>query len=235
MSIDKHRFKLMLRRAAELWLEKASILSDIDSKFGDGDHGVTIGKIAKLFLIRTDAWDEELPEGQCSAAATTTSGRLGRGQAESLSHLSLHDFIEALGDGVMGISGGSAGPLYGTLVGGLAEPLNEETTIDGQMLKRMLAASLMAMSEITKARRGDKTMMDALIPAVEAALAAADDPARILSAAAQAAAAGAEATREMISKFGRARSYGKKTLGAPDAGAVSTALLFQGLHDGFTQ
>ena len=205
MSIDRHRFEVMLRQAADLWLEKASVLSEIDSKFGDGDHGVTIGKIAKLFLSRTGEWREE----------------------------SLRDFIEALGDGVMAISGGSAGPLYGTLVGGLAGPLTDETAIDGPLLKKMLAASLSAMKEITKAGRDDKTMMDALIPAVEEARAADDDPAEILGAAARAAAAGAESTREKISKFGRARSYGEKTIGTPDAGAVSTALLFQGLREGF--
>lgn len=206
MSIDKHRFKAMLRRAADLWLENTAILSDIDSKFGDGDHGVTISKIAKLFHVRSEAWDEE----------------------------NFRDFIEALGDGIMAISGGSAGPLYGTLVGGLAGPLDGgETAIEGPLLKQMLASSLAAMREVTQAGPDDKTMMDALIPAVEAAQTANDDPAGVLKAAALAATAGAEATKEKISKFGRARSYGDKTLGTPDAGAVSTALLLRGLHEGF--
>ena len=205
MSIDRRRLTAMLRQAADLWLEKAPLLSEIDSKFGDGDHGVTIGKIAKLFLSRTESWGDE----------------------------SSRDFIEALGDGIMGVSGGSAGPLYGTLVGGLAGPLTIETSLDGPLLKKMLAAALAAMREITKAGPDDKTMMDALIPAVEAAQAADDDPAAVLCAAARAAAVGADSTKGKISKFGRARSYGEKTIGTPDAGAVSTALLFQGLYDGY--
>jgi len=207
MSIDKHRFKIMLRRAADLWLENSSVLCDIDSKFGDGDHGVTIGKIAKLFHLRAEAWGDE----------------------------NFRDFIEALGDGIMGISGGSAGPLYGTLVGGLAGPLGGEAVIDGAILKQMLTTSLAAMREITRAGPDDKTMMDALIPAVEAARTANDDPAEVLKAAALAAAAGAESTKDKISKFGRARSYGDKTLGTPDAGAVSTALFLRGLHEGFVR
>jgi len=75
--------------------------------------------------------------------------------------------------------------------------------------------------------------MDALIPAAEAAALASDDPGAILSAAAQAAAEGAAATRDQVSKFGRARSYGQQTLGTEDAGALSTALFFQGLAQGF--
>jgi dihydroxyacetone kinase-like protein len=135
----------------------------------------------------------------------------------------------------MGLSGGSAGPLYGTLLGGLGGPLADENTLDGPMLKKMLAASLAAMREISKAGPDDKTMMDALIPAVLAAQAASDDPAELLRAAAAAAVAGAESTKGKISKFGRARSYGERTIGSPDAGAVSTALLFQGLYDGFSK
>ena len=203
--LDKQRLTAMLRFTAELWRENAARLSDIDSRFGDGDHGVTMGKIAALILDKT-------------------------GQAEGWT---IHDLICSIGDGIMGISGGSAGPLYGTLVGGLAEPLTDQNEIDGPLLKSMLAASLAEMRTITKAAVGDKTMMDALIPAVEAAAIAPNDPASILAAASEAAARGAEATREMISKFGRARSYGEKTIGTEDAGALSTALFFQGLAGGF--
>ena len=78
-------------------------------------------------------------------------------------------------------------------------------------------------------------MMDALIPAVEAAQAcdaAADDAAAVFAAAADAAEAGAKASEGFASKFGRARSYGDATIGTPDAGAVSTALFLRGLASG---
>ena len=205
MSIDKHRFKLMLRQTADLWLEKAPVLSDIDSKFGDGDHGVTIGKIAKLFLLRTETWGDD----------------------------NFRDFIEALGEGVLGISGGSAGPLYGTLVCGLAEPLSDEDDIDGPKLKEMLADALGELKGVSKAQVGDKTMMDAVIPAVEAAQAAGLKPADILAAAARAAQAGADSTSQQVAKFGRAKNCGEQSLGCPDPGALSAALFFRGLSEGF--
>lgn len=190
----------MFLSAASLWKENLDLLSDIDSRFGDGDHGVTIGKIAGLFESSVKGWKDE----------------------------SLRDFIATLGHSVTEIGGGSAGPLYGTLVGGLAGPLSDEQEIDGPLLKKMLAASLEEMCDLTTARVGAKTMMCALIPAVEAAQSAEDEVTSIVKAAAAAAAQGAESTEQCIAKFGRARSYGDRTLGTRDAGAVSTALLFEG-------
>ena len=140
--------------------------------------------------------------------------------------------MEYLGQGILAIGGGGAGPLYGTMVEGLAAPLDKETEIDGILLKKMLAASLAEMKGLTKARVGDKTMMDALIPAVQAAEAAPDDIPAILKTAAEAAEKGAEASCGMVSKFGRAKNYGEQTLGCADAGALSTSLFFQGLYQG---
>ncbi|MEG1773947.1 MAG: dihydroxyacetone kinase subunit L [Oscillospiraceae bacterium] len=191
----------MLGGTAALLLEKSGYLSEIDSRFGDGDHGVTMGKISRLIQQRVAAWTDE----------------------------SLYDFLDGLGVGIMGIGGGSAGPLYGTLIGGLALPLEGKDEIDAATLKAMLVSSRDEMYEISTARIGDKTMMDALIPAVDAALLAPDDVDAILAAAAEAAAAGALASEGFISKFGRAKSYKEQTIGTPDAGAVSTSLLFEGL------
>ena len=78
-------------------------------------------------------------------------------------------------------------------------------------------------------------MMDALIPAVEAAQQAAGDIGAVLTAAAEAAEAGAKASEGFVSKFGRARSYKEQTIGTPDAGAVSTALFIRGMAQGFTE
>ncbi len=75
-------------------------------------------------------------------------------------------------------------------------------------------------------------MMDALIPAVEAARAAKGDVKEVLEAAAQAAEAGAKASEGFVAKYGRARSYHEQTIGTPDAGAVSAALFVRGLAEG---
>lgn len=194
----------MLLKAADIWMEHKDSLSEIDSRFGDGDHGVTIGKIAGLIRKGVEEWKDE----------------------------SIYDFLDDLGMDIMAVSGGSAGPLYGTMIGGLAGPLENVEEIDGAVLKDMFAASLESMEDITKAKIGDKTMMDALIPAVEAAKGAGDDVKEILEAARKAAEKGAKDSEQYISKFGRARSYKEQTIGTPDAGAVSTSLFFAGLAEG---
>lgn len=205
MLLSKPEVVRMFRGVALIWNENKDYLSEIDSRFGDGDHGVTIGKIAGLITRSLDAWDD--------------------GDIEK--------FIQDLGDNTMEIGGGSAGPLYGTMLGGLAEPLSGTGSIDSAMLKAMFSESLSAMEEITTAKVGDKTMMDALIPAVKAAASSAgDDVMEVLESAAAAAGQGAKASEQYISKFGRARSYKEQTIGTPDAGAVSTALFFRGLCDG---
>lgn len=203
-ALDKESLCDRLCAAARLLREESGLLGDIDSRFGDGDHGVTMNKIAAAIEDGSARWRVD----------TTTS---------------LRNFLASLGDAIMAVGGGSAGPLYGTLVGGLAEPLSGEEEIDASTLKAMLRGAYGAMCDITKARIGDKTMMDALIPAVEAAECAPDDVGEILSAAAAAAASGARETEKYVSRFGRARSYGEQTIGTPDAGAMSTAILFRGL------
>ena len=140
--IDRGTCKAMLRESARLMLEQADRLSDIDSKFGDGDHGITITKIAKLMDERAEAWDEE----------------------------SIKDFLDDLGMAAMAVRGGSAGPLYGTLISGLGAQFgDDENELSADAARRMFAGCLAEMQDITNAQVGDKTMMDALIPAVEAA------------------------------------------------------------------
>lgn len=207
MLLFKPEVERMLRGVVRLWNENKDGLSEIDSRFGDGDHGVTIGKIAGLMERSLDAWEGD----------------------------DIETFIQDLGDDTMEIGGGSAGPLYGTLIGGLAEPLNGGEGIDGAGLKAMFAGCLSAMEDITTAKVGDKTMMDALIPAVEAASHAPDDVMEILKAAAEAAEQGAKESENYVSKFGRARSYKEQTIGTPDAGAVSTSLFFKGLYEGLRE
>lgn len=204
--IDRDTFGIMLCESARLMLCEADNLSDIDSRFGDGDHGITITKIAKLINERVALWDDD----------------------------SVKSFLDELGMATMAVRGGSAGPLYGTLLGGLGAQLGEtENQLDAGAVRRMFAGCLAEMRDITKAAVGDKTMMDALIPAVEAAQACdIDDPAAVFAIAADAAEAGARASEGFASKFGRARVYGDATIGTPDAGAVSTAVFLRGLARG---
>ena len=194
----------MFKKIALLWNENKDYLSQIDSRFGDGDHGITIGKIASLMEKSIEGWEDD----------------------------DMETFIEDLGDNTMEIGGGSAGPLYGTMIGGLSGPLEGNRPIDAKILKEMFTECLSAMEDITTAGIGDKTMMDALIPAVDAAQKADDDIMAILKAAKEAAVRGAKESEQYISRYGRARSYKEQTIGTPDAGAVSTSLFFAGLYDG---
>ncbi len=205
MTLDRASVAAMLTSAATLLADNADRLSEIDSRFGDGDHGITINKIAKLLLERVSQWSDE----------------------------SIQDFLDDLGTAIMEVKGGSAGPLYGTMVGGLGVELGpDENELDTSAVKRMFAGCLSEMEDITTAKVGDKTMMDALIPAVEAAQATDGSPKDIFLAAAEAAEAGAKASEQFVSKFGRARSYKEQTIGTPDAGAVSTSLFIRGLAQG---
>lgn len=204
MLLSKPEIIKMFGMTARIWNENKDYLSEIDSKFGDGDHGVTIGKIAGLMERSLDAWQDD----------------------------DIESFLEDLGDSTMEIGGGSAGPLYGTMIGGLSGPLEGNKPIDAGTLKEMFTECLSAMEDITNAKIGDKTMMDALIPAVAAAQEAEDDVMAVLEAAKEAAAKGAKDSEQYVSKYGRARSYKEQTIGTPDAGAVSTALFFAGLCDG---
>lgn len=204
MLLTKPEIIQMFKKIAQLWNENKDYLSQIDSRFGDGDHGITIGKIASLMEKSIEGWEDD----------------------------DMETFIEDLGDNTMEIGGGSAGPLYGTMIGGLSGPLEGNRPIDAKILKEMFTECLSAMEDITTAGIGDKTMMDALIPAVDAAQKADDDIMAILKAAKEAAVRGAKESEQYISRYGRARSYKEQTIGTPDAGAVSTSLFFAGLYDG---
>ena len=204
MLLAKPEIIQMFKKIALLWNENKDYLSQIDSRFGDGDHGITIGKIASLMEKSIEGWEDD----------------------------DMETFIEDLGDNTMEIGGGSAGPLYGTMIGGLSGPLEGNRPIDAKILKEMFTECLSAMEDITTAGIGDKTMMDALIPAVDAAQKADDDIMAILKAAKEAAVRGAKESAQYISRYGRARSYKEQTIGTPDAGAVSTSLFFAGLYDG---
>ncbi len=205
MILDREAVAAMLLGAARLLSEHSDRLCEIDSRFGDGDHGITMNKIARLITGQVPQWGDR----------------------------SIPAFLEDLGMAAMEVRGGSAGLLYGALISGLGVLLEEdENELDEGGLRRMFAGILQELGDITTAKVGDKTMMDALIPAVEAAQSAEGDIRAILAAAADAAQAGAKASEGFVAKFGRARSYKEQTISTPDAGAVSASLFIRGLAEG---
>ena len=199
--MTKQEFASRLQNACAAVTAAEQELTEIDSRFGDADHGLTMSKIAKAV----------------SAAA---------GESEGGIQAMLDDAAMA----VMVLNGGSAVPLWNTWLDGLQEEAPEGNEIDTAGIQAIFAKALKALSDMSGAKVGDKTMMDALIPASQAIAAySGSDEAGLFDAAAQAALQGAEASKHFVSKFGRAKSYGEQTIGTPDAGAASMAYFFQGL------
>lgn len=120
---------------------------------------------------------------------------------------------------------GSTSSLYGTLFEGMADAVDAgKTELSAPELADLFAAGLEELGFATKAKVGDKTFMDALIPAVEALKShAAEGEVAMFAAAAAAAKAGSEATAQMQAKFGRAKNLGARSIGPIDAGSASNA------------
>ncbi len=197
----------MLRSAAEAVRAQHEMLSKLDSAGGDGDHGTT--------MLRAMSNMEKV-----IAAASTP-------ELKTL----LHD----VGWAILGVDGGATGPLLGAFFLAMAEAVGDRDALDARGVASLFAAGLKGVQEQTKARPGDKTMMDALLPAVEAMHAAAErggDIQALLQRAAAAAAEGAAATAAMQARFGRARNLKEKSIGNQDPGATSVSLIFKGFKKG---
>ena len=176
-------------------------LTEIDSKFGDADHGLTMTKIT----------------GAISAAVDDADG-------------GIQSMLDDAAMAVMSLNGGSAVPLWNTWLYGMQEDAPEGEEIDISGIKAIFAKAFEEIDDMSGAKVGDKTMMDALIPASEAiATYEGGSEDALFAAAAATAAQGAENSKNYVSKFGRAKSYGTKTIGTPDAGATSMACFFRGL------
>ncbi|WP_443663343.1 DAK2 domain-containing protein [Dysosmobacter sp.] len=199
--MTKSEFAARLQHACASVIAAEQELTEIDSKFGDADHGLTMTKIA----------------GAISAAVEASDG-------------GIQSMLDDAAIAVMSLNGGSAVPLWNTWLDGMQEAAPEGEEIGVAGLQAVFAQGLEEMNDMSGAKVGDKTMMDALIPASEAIAGyTGSDVQGLFTAAAQAAAKGAEDTKQFVSKFGRAKSYGTKTIGTPDAGAASMSYFFQGL------
>lgn len=176
-------------------------LTEIDSRFGDADHGLTMTKIAKAI----------------SSAVEQSDG-------------GIQSMLDDAAMAVMTLNGGSAVPLWNTWLDGMQQAAPAGEAVDLAGIQAIFARALEELNDMSGAKVGDKTMMDALIPASEAIAAyKGSSEEELFTVAARAAAEGAEASKQFVSKFGRAKSYGEKTIGTPDAGAMSMSYFFQGL------
>jgi len=210
-SFDVATATAWLRRFAERIAAEKEWLTELDSAIGDGDHGINMHR-------GMSAVDEELRSsgsGDQPADLATLFKRTGMKLVSSV--------------------GGASGPLYGTFFLRLAAATGDATSLDGPGLAQAFRAGCDGVMARGKAALGEKTMLDALLPAADAFDAAigegGDDLADALKATADAARTGREATIPMLATKGRASYLGDRSIGHLDPGAASSTLLLETLAD----
>jgi dihydroxyacetone kinase-like protein len=192
-----------LRRFAERIADEKEWLTGLDSAIGDGDHGINMHR--GMSAVVTELAD--LP-----ADLATLFKRTGMKLVSSV--------------------GGASGPLYGTFFLRFGTAAGDVTSLDGPGLAQALRAGCDGVVARGKAELGEKTMLDALLPAadaLEAAIGEGEAPADALEAAADAARTGREATIPMLATKGRASYLGERSIGHLDPGAASSTLLLETL------
>jgi len=191
-----------VRRFAQLVAENRDYLTELDAAIGDADHGSNMDRGMKAAVA---ALDENPP---------ATVGAL----------------VSKVGMTLVSTVGGASGPLFGTLFLRIGSTLGDSEHASALEFAAALRAGLGGVVDRGKAAPGDKTMYDALAPAVDAldeALGAGTDLATGLKHARDAAASGRDATTPMLARKGRASYLGERSVGHQDPGATTVALLLE--------
>jgi dihydroxyacetone kinase-like protein len=200
-----------LSRFVETFAERIhasrDLLTELDSAIGDADHGINMDR----GLTAVVAQLKESPQADAGA------------------------LFKAAGMKMISTVGGASGPLYGTFFLRLGTSLAGKSEVSTTELAAAIRAGLEGVVARGKAEPGDKTMVDAMGPAVTALESGVDaDPSSALIAAAVAAAAGRDATIPLVARKGRASYLGERSANHVDPGATSTAILFESLRDALT-
>jgi phosphoenolpyruvate---glycerone phosphotransferase subunit DhaL len=205
MTISHEQVLAWIRAFAASMAENKELLTRLDSAIGDGDHGINMNRGMQAALPKAEA----APDGDVGA------------------------LLKAVGMALVSSVGGAAGPLYGTffLQTGMATAGKSELTLDEWAAA--LEAGVNGVVARGKAETGDKTMVDALRPAVDALAAALADGTGVeaLDRSAAAAEEGMKATIPLVARKGRASYLGERSAGHQDPGATSSALLLRTAAD----
>ncbi|GHE36477.1 dihydroxyacetone kinase subunit L [Streptomyces vinaceus] len=193
---DAQFFRRWMTVAAAAVEREADRLTELDSPIGDADHGSNLlrGFTAVRAALEADS-------AASPGAVLTLAGRT-----------------------LISTVGGASGPLYGTLLRRTGKELGEAAEVSDDALRKALYAGVGAVAQLGGAAPGDKTMLDALVPAVA-------ELGTSYRAAADAAENGARATVPMLARKGRASYLGERSIGHQDPGATSAALLLGALAD----
>jgi len=198
----------LVQELADVIVENKAYLSEIDGKIGDGDHGVNM---AKGF----------------SRAAENLKGD------ESFSSA-----LQVLSNVLMMEIGGSMGPLYGMMFESISTSLDEIDKIDSKAFAEALRLGMASIQDIGSASVGDKTLLDALAPAIEElenSMTADESFAIGLQRMKVAGEKGRDSTIDMVARIGRSSRLGERSRGVLDAGATSCSLILSTLAEGMTK
>ncbi len=194
---------------AESVKDRRDYLTQLDAAIGDGDHGVNMDRGFEAVGKALAGQDGSLPPGKLLTVAGKT---------------------------LVSTVGGASGPLWGTAFRRAGRALGDREELDGRDLVVALRAALDGVVELGAAQPGDKTMVDALGPgidALEGALDAGEPLESALAAATAAAESGAKATIPLQARKGRASYLGERSVGHQDPGATSTALIVRALGSAY--
>ncbi|NIP94078.1 MAG: dihydroxyacetone kinase subunit L [Akkermansiaceae bacterium] len=194
----------MLLLVADRIIAAEPELTDADRNLGDGDHG--LGMQRGLTAVKDKLEGAELA--------------------------SIDKVFTTAGMAMISSMGGASGAIFGTVFRAGGKAVAGAETFGSPELATFLQAALDGVMQRGGAKPGDKTMIDALHPAAEkAAEATGESLADAMAAVAAAAAAGRDASRDMIATMGRAKTLGQRSLGHPDAGACSVAIILAAMRD----
>jgi dihydroxyacetone kinase-like protein len=205
VEIGREQILAFVRLFAERLKEHKVELTELDAQIGDADHGINMDRGFSAVVAKLDGSTDADPASICKTVGMTLISTVG----------------------------GASGPLYGTFFLRMATALDGAAVLTGEVLGSALRAGLDGVRQRGHAELGDKTMVDAMSPAVDAyqAADASDNLAGALGAAAEAAAAGRDSVTASVARKGRASYLGERAAGHPDPGATSTTILFESLRD----
>ena len=198
----------MVKQIASSIIDSEPLLTDADRNLGDGDHGLGMERGMKAVIEKI----------------------------ESSSFNQISDVFKSAGMAMMSSMGGASGALFGTLFRNGGKALDGEETLNSEGLKSFLNAANEGVKSRGGASSGDKTMIDALEPAAQKASENISLPLyELISLVSQAADRGKEESKDMIATMGRAKTLGERSLGHPDAGACSVAIILKSMSEFINQ
>lgn len=204
--LDSRQVKALLLKVANMFIAKQDELAKLDAVIGDGDHGVTMARGAKVAKAKVEAMEE----GSC------------------------RDYFKLYGRTLISTLGGAMGPLFGSVFLELSKACKGKESLGVDELAIGLRGGMEKVMDLGGAKPGDKTMVDAMEPvvlAMEEAVVKGLGLIEALTFATDAGAEGVQSTIPLIAKRGRSRYLQEKAIGHQDAGATSYYYFIKTIHE----